>query len=177
MIFVGYEARSNAYMMYNPVDGRVNITRDAVFDEAAQWSWDQDVAESINDGDTFTMEYSTRQPTMAGEAAGGSPVVSNSLPTVADSGGGAALGMAPISPASPTTSRTAAPERIDFTTPPELMEELVDAEYDVGDPVRFRIVDSVLGAASPPGLAPRVLDSGDLLFTTAEEPTTFKEAE
>jgi hypothetical protein len=123
------------------------------------------------------MEYSTRQPTMVGEAAGGSLVVSNSLPTVADSGGGAALGMPPIGLASPTTSRTAAPERIDFTTPPELMEELVDVEYDVGDPIRFCIVDSVLGAASPPRLAPHVLDSGDLLFTTVEEPIMFKEAE
>lgn len=177
MIFVGYEAGSKAYRMYNPVDGRVHVTRDAVFDEAAQWSWDQDVAESVKDGDTFTMEYSTRQSAVAGEAAVGSPVVTNSLPTVADSGGGAALGTPPIGPASPTTSRTAAPKRVEFATPPELMEELVDAEYDVGDPLRFRIVDSVLGAASPPGLAPRVLDSGDLLFTTAEEPTTFKEAE
>jgi hypothetical protein len=35
MIFVGYEARSKAYRMYNHVDGRVNIARDAVFDEAA----------------------------------------------------------------------------------------------------------------------------------------------
>lgn len=122
------------------------------------------------------MEYSTRQPAVAGEAAGGSLVVSNSLPKVAESGGGAALGTPPIGPASPTTSRTAAPERVEFATPPELMEELVDAEYNVGDHVRFCIVDSVLGAASPPGLAPRVLDSGDLLFTTAEEPTMFKEA-
>ena len=34
MIFVGYEAESKAYRMYNPVDGRVHVTRDAVFDEA-----------------------------------------------------------------------------------------------------------------------------------------------
>jgi hypothetical protein len=30
MIFVGYEVGSKAYRMYNPVDGRVHVTRDAV---------------------------------------------------------------------------------------------------------------------------------------------------
>ena len=37
MIFVGYEAGSKAYKVYNPVDGHVSMTRDVVFDEDAQW--------------------------------------------------------------------------------------------------------------------------------------------
>ena len=37
MIFIGYEAGSKAYKVYNPVDGHVSVTRDVVFDEDAQW--------------------------------------------------------------------------------------------------------------------------------------------
>jgi hypothetical protein len=36
-IFMGYEPGSKAYRCYNPVDKRVIITRDVVFDEATQW--------------------------------------------------------------------------------------------------------------------------------------------
>ncbi|WVZ57628.1 hypothetical protein U9M48_007990 [Paspalum notatum var. saurae] len=153
MIFVGYEAGSKACRMYNPVDGRVHVTRDV-------WSWDQDTAGSSNGGGTFTVEYSTHQSDGVGEAAGGSPAVANSLPTVADSGEG-----------------TAAPEHVEFAMPPANLEELVDAEHDENAPARFRNVDNVLGAACPLGLVPRVLEDRELLFTTAEEPTTFKEAE
>jgi transposase InsO family protein len=38
-IFVGYEPGSKAYRCYNPVDKRVIIARDVVFDEAVQWRW------------------------------------------------------------------------------------------------------------------------------------------
>ena len=37
MIFIGYEAGSKAYKVYNPMDGRIRVTRDVVFDEDAQW--------------------------------------------------------------------------------------------------------------------------------------------
>jgi transposase InsO family protein len=40
MIFVGYEVGSKAYRVFNPVDGRVHVTRDVMFDEDAQWNWD-----------------------------------------------------------------------------------------------------------------------------------------
>jgi transposase InsO family protein len=39
MIFVGYEPGSMAYRAYDPVAERVTISRDVVFDEAAQWSF------------------------------------------------------------------------------------------------------------------------------------------
>jgi hypothetical protein len=38
-IFVGYELGSKAFRCYNPVDKRVIITHDVVFDEAAQWRY------------------------------------------------------------------------------------------------------------------------------------------
>jgi hypothetical protein len=37
MIFIGYERGTKAYWVYDPVVGKVDITRDVVFDEAAQW--------------------------------------------------------------------------------------------------------------------------------------------
>jgi hypothetical protein len=39
MIFVGYEPGSMAYRAYDSVAERVTISRDVVFDEAAQWSF------------------------------------------------------------------------------------------------------------------------------------------
>jgi hypothetical protein len=39
MIFVGYERGIKAYMAYDPLTGRITITRDMVFDESAQWRW------------------------------------------------------------------------------------------------------------------------------------------
>jgi len=37
-IFVGYEAGSKAYRLFDPSTQRVHISHDVVFDEAAQWS-------------------------------------------------------------------------------------------------------------------------------------------
>jgi hypothetical protein len=39
MIFVGYEKGSKAFRAYDPITKRVTITRDVIFDEAAQWDW------------------------------------------------------------------------------------------------------------------------------------------
>ena len=38
-IFVGYEPGSKAYQVYDTVTQRVHISRDLVFEEAAQWLW------------------------------------------------------------------------------------------------------------------------------------------
>jgi hypothetical protein len=39
MIFVSYEPGSKAYRVYDPTTRRVHISRDVIFDEAAQWAW------------------------------------------------------------------------------------------------------------------------------------------
>jgi hypothetical protein len=33
MVFIGYEPGSKAYLLYNPTDGRVHVSRDVIFDE------------------------------------------------------------------------------------------------------------------------------------------------
>jgi hypothetical protein len=66
---------------------------------------------------------------------------------------------------------------MEFVTPPMEWEDVVDADHDEDAPTRFRNVTNVLGEASTPGLAIRELEAGELMFTSVEEPATFKEAE
>jgi len=53
-IFVGYEPGSKAYRVYDPVSQRVHVSRDLVFEEAAQWSWTQGQRSEVSD---FTVEH------------------------------------------------------------------------------------------------------------------------
>ncbi|GMI71530.1 hypothetical protein HRI_000822300 [Hibiscus trionum] len=38
-IFIGYDERSKAYRLYNPVTKKLIISRDVEFDEAEHWRW------------------------------------------------------------------------------------------------------------------------------------------
>jgi hypothetical protein len=58
---------------------------------------------------------------------------------------------------------------------PEVDEENLDADHD-DTPLRVRAIDDLIGDAEPPGLTHRMLNV-ELNFTSAEEPTSFKEAE
>ena len=40
MVFVGYEEGGKAYRAYSLATKRVQIMRDAVFDESARWNWE-----------------------------------------------------------------------------------------------------------------------------------------
>jgi len=48
-IFVGYEPGSKAYRVYDPVTRRVHVSRDLVFEEAAQWLWTQGQRSEVDD--------------------------------------------------------------------------------------------------------------------------------
>ncbi|WVZ88078.1 hypothetical protein U9M48_034631 [Paspalum notatum var. saurae] len=65
---------------------------------------------------------------------------------------------------------------IEFVSPPAEPEEDLNADHDDEAPLRFRAIDTVIGPALPPGLAPWVLDE-ELMFTTADEPVMIAEAE
>lgn len=61
MIFIGYEARSKAYRVYDPTTRRVHIRYDVVFDEGAQWAWHAD----HDGGDVdFTINEPMEAPTV-----------------------------------------------------------------------------------------------------------------
>jgi len=38
-IFIGYDSRSKGYKLYNPINGKVVISRDVEFDEENTWDW------------------------------------------------------------------------------------------------------------------------------------------
>lgn len=84
---------------------------------------------------------------------------------------------------SPTSSTPAAYTMlVEFATPPRSYDDMVDVDHDDDVPTRFRAVDNLLGPGTPPGLATLVFDNpvfeaGELMFTSAEEPMSFKEAE
>jgi hypothetical protein len=42
MVMLGYERGTKAYKVFDPLTQRVHETRDAVFDEAASWTWEVD---------------------------------------------------------------------------------------------------------------------------------------
>ena len=73
MIFVGYEAGSKAYKVYNPVDGPVSVTCDVVFDEDTQWDWGmEDGGGDGGSAEEFIVEYPVfTEQVVGGEPAGG----------------------------------------------------------------------------------------------------------
>lgn len=163
-IFIGYEGGSKAYRCYNPATKRVIVTRDVVFDEAAQWHWDNSDDQPAADGEPFTIEYTTEVITTAAPAPSPSPAPSHHSPPP--------VATPPVTP--PATPPAVDP--VEFVSPPQqLDDDDLDADHDDA-PLRFRSLDAVIGPASPPGLAHRLFD-GELNFTAAEEPASFVEAE
>ncbi|KAA0050265.1 integrase [Cucumis melo var. makuwa] len=64
-IFVGYCTQSKAYRLHNPLNGKILIRRDVVFDESASWDWKNNEeyvslvdGELTNDGEQTVVESS-----------------------------------------------------------------------------------------------------------------------
>ncbi len=163
MIFVGYETGSKAYRLYDPVAKRLQISRDVVFDEDAQWDWGDKQA-----GDDFAIEYVTvAQPTVVTTTeqvarAGSSSASPVTLPSMPQADG-----------RSPTPNQVH--PNVQFATPPSGAEEGLDAEHDDDAPLRFRTLDNIYGPSTPIGFVPRNT-VGELMLTSADEPATFDQA-
>ncbi|WVZ84641.1 LOW QUALITY PROTEIN: hypothetical protein U9M48_031648 [Paspalum notatum var. saurae] len=199
MVVLGYEAGSKAYRMYNPVERRVVISRDVVFNESASWDWTKSGAGEVAQqqaavSSTFVIDKEVEELGHGGQGgicggADGAPAVDgvgegNDDVSAATSnprlGAGEATppmpkgqGM-PEGQGSPAASVVAPVQQL---TPPSDAAEYLDADYD-GEPVHYRLVNDVVGPATPPGLAARELDEAEeLLFGSAEEPPSYAEAE
>jgi hypothetical protein len=198
-VFIGYTEGSKAYHILDPGTQRVCTTRDVVFDEGRGWIWDKAVdGGSTPTSDNFTIEY------VHFEGAGG---VGSSLPpsmstTVPESPPTSALRCPaktsaatmssppppqPVPPCTPAASATppgtstpapahVEPSPVEFATPLSHDEERIDACYD-GEPLRYRMMEDILGDQPVPGLVPHDLD-GQLHLTCDDgEPRSFIEAE
>jgi hypothetical protein len=68
------------------------------------------------------------------------------------------------------------PSPVQFVSPSSsINDDHLDATHGES-PVRFRTLDNIIGVATPPGLATRHLDGGELLAISADEPASLDEA-
>jgi hypothetical protein len=206
MVFIGYKPGTKAYRLYNPVTDRVHVSRDVVFEEGRAWNWNQGGAKTNIDsvgGDPFIVEY-VYVPGAAG--AGGAPPSIESTPrstlaaqsagrsTMSSTPGGAGRSATPSVPvgsiqsATPSTAGGAnmsggdasppqLPGGVEFVSPPSQGLDL-DADNDVGDPLRFRLLDDIYArGAAPLEDAGGGTAEGELLLAAGDrEPATFEEA-
>ncbi|WVZ88387.1 hypothetical protein U9M48_034914 [Paspalum notatum var. saurae] len=171
MVFLGYEAGSKAYRLYDPVEQRFHVSRDIVFDEAASWDWERPSdGEAATEGSSsvFTIEYEEYQDGKA--SALGQPVQE------VENDGGEQGGSSPMPRAGEASPATPTGAPIGYVMTPPDASPYLDAEYE-GEPVRFRIVDDVVSNATPPSLVAWALDDGEQHFSSAEEPPSLAAAE
>jgi transposase InsO family protein len=175
MVLLGYEQGTKAYRVYDPAGQRVHVARDVVFDEAAHWEWG---AEAGGGGNSEAEFFVTQYVVDYNEPGGGIPATPTTTLGADDAPMTTPAPTTPATPPAPAGSPVAAtPAHIEFATPPPDAFDLVDADHDDDEPVRFRKLADVGVTGTPPGLADREMEGGQLMFTSAEEPTTFREAE
>lgn len=83
-IFVGYHTQSKAYRLFNPLSGKIIISRNVIFDENARWNW-QENEEKVQQQISIDNEKDNQVPTPTNSVAS-SPVISpNSSPASSSS--------------------------------------------------------------------------------------------
>ncbi|CAO2199473.1 unnamed protein product [Urochloa humidicola] len=196
-VFLDYEDGSKAYRLYDPVRGKVVVSRDVVFDEAAAWDWAAEEMMAEQGGgldDTFVVERlevhghdeaaqaPATEEAEAGEPAAGEaaePAAAEVVEPPSQPGAGHQGSPGQGKDTSPVLQEQGTPGAtvVEYATPPSNISEFVDAFHE-GEEVRFRRMDNVVGDAAVPGLATRILDDDHaLLLMSAEEPATFAIAE
>lgn len=79
-VFIGYEAGSKCYRVYDPATGKLQVSRDVVFEESRAWNWaEEQVQASGNTSfsvtyveESGTMQIDTGVETLAGQASSSS---------------------------------------------------------------------------------------------------------
>jgi hypothetical protein len=60
-VFLGYEPRTKGYRVYDPVNNKLIVTRDTIFDEKKGWNWVENDGRESNEAATvvpyFSVEY------------------------------------------------------------------------------------------------------------------------
>jgi hypothetical protein len=69
MVMIGYEAGTKAYRAYNPVNKKLVVTRDVIFDEKKSWNWSSAEPVELISDEIFTVVYADDQGTGSHVAA------------------------------------------------------------------------------------------------------------
>jgi hypothetical protein len=183
VVFIGYQDGSKAYRFYDPVDERVHVSRDAVFDEGARWEWG--AASDVTEPHPFAIaeEYELRRHQLEGPAPEPvSPKPRTQAPRASTSSGPRTTSpgaqSAPTILGVPSTPQGAG-AHVEFATPLSTDPNLDDDDDEVVH--RYRTLDNILGTDASPGLEHRDAVEAELHTVShavsVEEPRSIKEAE
>jgi hypothetical protein len=131
MVFLGYEEGSKAYRLYDPVTGRVIVSRDVVFDEAAAWKWDEEEMAVGEGAHGISGSFVVEQLVITSQVHAPAGVVEEATAHGAGEAGGEAPAAREAEPPSPTTTggtpshsalgqeqRTPTTAQVEYATPP-----------------------------------------------------------
>nr|GEZ45264.1 retrovirus-related Pol polyprotein from transposon TNT 1-94 [Tanacetum cinerariifolium]GEZ73540.1 retrovirus-related Pol polyprotein from transposon TNT 1-94 [Tanacetum cinerariifolium] len=77
-VFIGYCMQSKAYMLYEPLSKKINISRNVVFDEDAYWNLDDQKAPFESQGEKFITDVNQDIPSSLSTYTSPSRFVSSS---------------------------------------------------------------------------------------------------
>lgn len=71
-VFLGYEPGTKGYRVYDPVNNKLMVTRDVIFDEKKGWNWVENGSRESNGATAtapyFTVHYTNSEDTIHGPA-------------------------------------------------------------------------------------------------------------
>jgi hypothetical protein len=130
-VFIGYEPGSKAYRLYDPVSGRVQVSRDVAFDENTFWHWDNPDTEEQG-AEPFMVEYLITKPDEGGAPDYGAPSTTPSRTA---------------SPAVPPGTSASTPplvqQPVEFVTS-RSSDSNLDIDADEGGALRYRLIDDLM---------------------------------
>ena len=168
MVFVGYEAGTKGYRVFDPVSRKLHISRDVIFEEGRAWDWKKQTGvDSVDSG--FSVEYYS----VVGHETVPNAAVQNQVPEAAvgdQSGAGEAswnINTDSQHGSNPSTPQQSAPAQIEFATPQS--GESHDSE---GVPLRFRTLENIFDTTEEVG----DFEYSGVCYFAAEEPSSVDEA-
>jgi hypothetical protein len=198
-VFISYVEGSKFYRILDPGTRRVRTTRDVVFDEGREWTWDKVVDDgSTPTYDNFTIEYidfegaggvgSSLPPSMSTPVSEPPPTSAPRSPAMTSAATRSSppppQSVTPCTPAStviPPGTSTPTPARVEhnpveFATLLSHDEERIDAYHD-GELLRYCMMENLLDDHPVSGLVPHDLEAQLHLTCDDGEPRSFTEVE
>jgi hypothetical protein len=165
-VFVGYEEGSKAYRVYDPVGGKLYVTRDVAFEERRSWDWSSSTADiAASTPTTFSVSYIVEPGVI-----------------VVDDGSGTYAEPCPRaqSPPDATTPVGSPKPTVEWCTPPS-HDSALDATDEGDVALRYRRVTDLYNSSSPlEGVTSDEPDDHEseeevLCLVTADEPASVEE--